>query len=134
MAMEFVEFVDNTPQVASLVADTADMRSREAAEMVREEWIRLITSGGRSGRLYNGHRASAPGEPPAARTSQLTSSIDLAGAEGPDGPDWGVGSPLDYALFLEIGTWKMAPRPSLEPAYRAVQQRILSDAFGREWL
>lgn len=38
-----------------------------------------------------------------------------------------VGSPLEYAQFVEYGTWKMAAQPFLEPALKEARKRILTE-------
>lgn len=58
------------------------------------------------------HKASAPGEAPATMLGDLRTSYKFIVKD-----DYAmVGSPLDYALSLEKGTSKMAPRPHLKPA------------------
>jgi phage gpG-like protein len=67
------------------------------------------------------HRASAPGEAPATDTGALVSSTyitkvnDLTAA---------IGSRLDYAFFLEFGTFRIEPRPSWVPAAEANAPRL----------
>lgn len=71
----------------------------------------------RYGRQY---QASAPGQPPATRLGDLRTSyrfqVKKNYAE--------VGSPLKYALALEKGTSRMAPRPHLKPALMQNRARI----------
>lgn len=71
------------------------------------------------------YKASAPGEAPASRTGDLRTSyiyrVRNNYAE--------VGTPLKYAIALEKGTRKMAPRPHLGRAYVVNRQRIM-DALG----
>lgn len=69
------------------------------------------STGGRA----SGHFASAPGEPPASDTGRLLSSIhhkilveNTVFAR--------IGSDVQYAIYLELGTRHMAPRPFLRPA------------------
>lgn len=82
-------------------------------EVVREV-RRLIGTGSRSGRIYTyrgrPHQASAPGEPPAKRSGRLlgSSSYVVRGSRQME-----VGESVEYALYLEEGTVKMAPRPHL---------------------
>lgn len=78
----------------------------------------------RDGKIYSnystggraaGHFASAPGEPPASDTGRLLNSIEhkilvenTVFAR--------VGSSVEYAIYLELGTRHMLPRPFLRPA------------------
>jgi HK97 gp10 family phage protein len=58
------------------------------------------------------HTASRPGDPPNTDTGALTKSVQVEVRQ--DGVY--VGSSLDYALYLEIGTSNMAERPWLVPS------------------
>ena len=69
------------------------------------------------GALYHGHRASAPGEAPAIDTGNLLNS----GYHKMTGPTEGeVGFGAEYAVYLEMGSVRMAPRPFLGPAVERV--------------
>jgi len=76
-----------------------------------------ILKGPKTGRIYQRgnvrHQASAPGEPPANDLGFLASSmrIDVTAKFAVD-----LSAVAPYAVFLEYGTRKMAPRPFLRPA------------------
>lgn len=74
-----------------------------------------------TGRTYGRrrHRASAPGQAPAVDTGRLRASI--ANELGRDGRGLfaRIGTNVDYAPHLELGTSKMAARPFLRPALAA---------------
>lgn len=55
------------------------------------------------------HVASAPGQPPAVDTGRLRASLDMVMMPGE--PRALIGTPVDYAPFLEFGTSRMKPRP-----------------------
>ena len=78
---------------------------------------RSIQSGPKTGRVYRRrtveHRASAPGQAPATDTGRLVSSIYFKRVGKYTAA---IGSPLDYAQYLEFGTMEMEPRPSWIPA------------------
>jgi len=92
----------------------------------------IIKTGKRSGRIYTfrgrAHQASAPGEAPANRTGRLAGSSSY---NVRDYTQMEVGETADYALFLEEGTVKMAPRPHL---VRAVTKETQSLRVGLESL
>ncbi len=89
---------------------------KAGAFLVQSTAQQSILAGGKSGRTYGkrGHRASAPGEPPANDTGTLVRGISVQ--VGSDDLSYDVNSLADYAGFLEFGTSKMAPRPYLQPA------------------
>jgi hypothetical protein len=68
------------------------------------------------------HRASAPGEAPATDTGALVSSIYN---ENRGKYSRAIGSRLDYAYYLEFGTFKMAKRPSWIPAVERAIPKML---------
>lgn len=87
-------------------------------ENVRNEAISLILNTRKSGRIYRRrgvfHQASAPGEPFASDTGRAVGSIQtrydfetLTGTIVATDPKF---------PYLEFGTQKMEPRPSLRPA------------------
>lgn len=78
----------------------------------------------RGGKIYSNfstggraapHTASAPGEPPASDTGFLMSSIRHVIAVD-ETVYASIGSDLEYALYLELGTRYMEPRPFMRPA------------------
>jgi phage gpG-like protein len=80
---------------------------------VANEVAGLIKTGSRTGRVYryNGrnHQSSRDGEAPANRNGRLANSYTAK----PSNMRVEVGSPLDYAAYLEQGTRNMGSRPHL---------------------
>jgi hypothetical protein len=68
------------------------------------------------------HRASAPGEAPATDTGALVSSIYN---ESRGKYSRAIGSRLNYAYYLEFGTFRMAKRPSWIPAVERAIPKML---------
>lgn len=99
----------------------------KGCEGVRNEAIRLIQSGPKTGRIYTrrgvSHQASAPGEPPASDTGRLVNSI--ATNYEPDKLMGIIQFGTEYAPFLEFGTQKMEPRPFARPALDSKSQEIV---------
>jgi HK97 gp10 family phage protein len=91
-----------------------------AAEQVAGKMRELIENSPASGAVYHGHRASAPGEPPASDTGALLASIRVE-QTGPLEATAMVGTP--YAAYLEYGTVKMAPRPYATPAIESIRAK-----------
>lgn len=117
--------------------------SRENLLAATVAWHEGIVSGQltgqRSGRSYRipgtkkRYTASKPGEAPASRTGVLRSSYRLQVVKRGGEPIGEVGSPEEYALYLEKGTENMAPRPHVEPAYQDKEAEI-KNALGRPWV
>lgn len=66
-------------------------------------------------------QSSAPYYPPAVQRGRLQKSIHI---ESPDKMTRKIGSRLEYALYLEVGTSKMIERPYLRPALYKVTGRV----------
>jgi hypothetical protein len=69
------------------------------------------------------HRASRPGEPPAAYTGRLRSSWEAGRPESMslgDRVGWRLGSSVEYARRLEFGGDPIEARPYLRPSIDAV--------------
>lgn len=93
-----------------------------------ERKLKQKVSGDRSGRIYadpapgvDAYQASSPGEPPAVRTGNLKASIEHRTTA--DGSVL-VGSGVEYAAALELGTERMAPRPWLRTTIRQNSDKI----------
>lgn len=101
--------------LARIAADAGEKGLRGAlgkAETILKEDI-LRRPG--SGKIYDKHQASAPGEPPAPDTNNLRSSTNADPSIREEGDDL-VGrivANAGYAEALEKGTERMAPRPFL---------------------
>ena len=84
-------------------------------------------TGSHSGRLYvragKIHQASAPGEPPAIDTSNLSNSIQVESTR----TGAIVYSTAEYAAYLEFGTSHMGARPFFAPAVEQEAPRFERD-------
>lgn len=99
-----------------------ESRCYRAANEMRNSAVELLR-GSRSGRMYGGHQASAPGEMPAARTSAFRLSWQPRTFFFGTSYISRIENPQGYADYLENGTpgGQMAPRPHHE--------RIQNDAL-----
>ncbi len=112
-----------------------DMRAEANREILRRpKGGRTYIVRGREGRPRR-HVAGAPGETHANLTGDLRRSISWK-VYGIDSMAFGYGvsttfrnSAPKYSAFVEFGTRKMAPRPSLENAINATQRNA-----ERHWL
>lgn len=112
------------PQLESQLRERAGLAVRKAAFDI-EAGAKQSMKGPKSGATYKrgskSHQASAPGEAPAIDTGNLVNSIqtDVQGLRAE------VGTAVEYALYLEYGTSKMAARPFLGPAAEAVRPSLI---------
>lgn len=102
----------------------------KAAMRVHRE-VASVLSGSRSGKLYRVpatgryYKASKAGEAPASRLGHLRSSYQyLVKGKGFNAIGY-VGSNLPYSHYLEYGTYKMAPRPHLQPAFKKAKPDVV---------
>ncbi len=123
--------VDVSGEAAQKLKDASFRMAREvdkailtAAIILEGEIKKKISRGGRSGSKYSrggkGAIRSAPGEPPKTDTGRLVGSIrhehSFLTAS--------VGTDVNYAGYLELGTSKMAPRPFLIPTLEENTEKI----------
>lgn len=139
MANAKFTFHDYSGEAIRALDDAQENRLLEAVTEWHAGVVEDMLTGTRSGREYRipgssrTYRASRPGEAPATVTGRLRSSFQFRVREDGGKKVGEVGSPLDYALYLEKGTKRMAPRPHLVPAYYKREDNIKS-ALQREWL
>lgn len=128
--MEFT-LIDNTDTVLRRF----DQESLARLTAAGQEWhkgVVKILRGSRSGRVYRvpgtqrTYTASRPGEAPASRLGDLRTSYKFIVKKS----EALIGTPLHYAVDLEHGTRKMAPRPHLQKAYHQNRERIVAHLRG----
>lgn len=100
---------------------------RAALETVRE--VKRLMRDPKHGVHWPGlpRRSSAPGEAPAIQSGRLIGAVDSAVFRGSTG-GWeavaGVRREVDYAVGLEFGTTRIAPRPAWRPAVGVALARM----------
>jgi len=143
-------YTSRIPEAKRLI-ERAQMMRMEAAVMLVHGQTQRTLSGPRTGRRYRipgtkaMYTASAPGEPPARRTGQLANAVETdvqrqgdkvtgkVGVRGGRRYQQGRGADIgDVAMFLELGTRHMAPRPWLRRSFEAVERQIRA-ILGGEW-
>lgn len=90
-----------------------------AVTFLRDEVKRSINVGNPTGR-----EPSAPGEPPRKVSTRLFQSIAKAVVRTPREVIGAYGSNVEYAIYLELGTKRMLPRPYLRPALHNNRKRV----------
>lgn len=111
----------NLPNLTRQVEKRARVLVHDTAAGISQH-IKLSMVEPKSGRHYKvsktgrDHVASAPGESPAIDTGLLANSIDYAMTGETSAV---VGSGAEYAIHLEFGTVRIAPRPFMQPAFES---------------
>lgn len=89
------------------------------------------TATGHFSRVHYAANRSLPGQPPHVDTGALISSMTYE--IDPENLQVLIGSPLEYALYLELGTRIMAPRPFLRRGLADNAVQIVQIATGGEY-
>lgn len=138
MATNFNWFGDRVlKEIAAGIESGLDRLCEEIAETARQSMVNTTHKGadnratfkrGRKAGQRKGRdkRPSADYHPPAVQVGTLKNSVQWAKL-GPRRRR--VGSALPYALYLELGTRKMQPRPWLRPAIMYHTGRDASEVF-----
>lgn len=124
---------NNTKSVVVQITQNSRKAATAAAYVWHSGIVETLT-GERSGREYKigrmtRYRASRAGEPPASRTGKLRTSYKVRVVSD---NEVDIGSPLDYAMFLEKGTSKIAPRPHVIVGYKK-KEREIEQALSKGW-
>lgn len=102
---------DHTPELFGKL-DLAVRRFVVKAAAYIEGQVKSSMAEPKSGHTYGTHRASAPGESPAIDSSNLIGSIQKIIEK--NGLMARIGTPVEYAAWLEDGTSRMEARPVWE--------------------
>lgn len=108
-----VKINDATPAVMKRLDDAVERFVKKAAAHI-EGRLKQKMAEPKSGKRYRRgrdryHTASAPGEPPAVDSGNLTGSIQQI---FPSTLEAKIGTAVEYALYLETGTDRgLSPRP-----------------------
>jgi len=97
----------------------------KVGRMLIQEYIRLIFDTPKTGRVYAGHKASAPGEAPASETGRLVNSFKLNIKPDLKTARAIVSNTADHARKLEFGTKRMLPRPFMRRGLANIKDEAL---------
>lgn len=119
------------PKVIEAVRQACVESVQKTTNDVRNEALRLITQGGKSGRWYRRrdrwHRASAPGEAPATDYGNLVRNIRATFED--DNLTGIVNSGAEYSKALEFGTRRMEPRPFMRVSLESQRKPFMDDVY-----
>lgn len=105
-----IEVKDRTPELMQKVEAAIGRFIRKGIAYLDGQ-LKSSMAEPKSGRSYGDHIASAPGESPAVHSGNLTNSIVEIFPSTLEGL---VGTPVEYAGYLEDGTDRMDARPLWE--------------------
>lgn len=109
--------LDNTQKLLKI---SMEKSLQACGEMLKQEMIKRIESGSKTGNMYGNHQASAPGQSPADDSGDLVRSLKVDVLKNGEMNIKGT----IYALYLENGTSKMQPRPFIQPSIKGVRRQI----------
>lgn len=92
-----------------------------------DQWLGTVASDIRDDIIVsiNYPGPSKPGDPPGYDTQTLMDTLDISRIQA---LVWAVFSPKDYAVYLELGTEKLAKRPFFTPVLEAWRQYKLQQS------
>ena len=110
-----IKVEDHTPERMNKLESVLGRFVVEGGRLLERKMKSAMLTG-KSGRRYKRgkdsiHIASAPGEAPADDSGNLLGSIDLQEISDLEAV---LGTPVEYGMFLETGTSRMAARPMWE--------------------
>lgn len=116
----------NVKEVLDSMAGDRLGKAVMAGGFVLETAVKIsMSAASHSGRVYDKHQASAPGETPAVDTGVLVNSINTQLESSNATEAWAqVGTGVEYAEWLEFGTSRMAARPYMRHAFDNNADRI----------
>jgi len=108
MAEIEVKVVDRTPELMQKLDAAIGRFVVKGSEHINRE-VRASMAEAKTGTMYGTHQASAPGESPAVDSGNYIGSIVII---YPSTFEALIGTPVEYALYLEEGTRPPATRAS----------------------
>lgn len=109
------------PQIQASIRPSLSAVVRRTAHDIEGE-VKKEMRGSKSGRQYGTHQASAPGQAPAVDTGLLINSIQVVNVSDLTST---VGTNVEYAMGLEFGTTRVAPRPVWIPVTEKMRKTFV---------
>ncbi len=116
------DFQSAVNEVIQSVKSQLGDRCQRSSQALKTASISVLSQPG-GGRVYGGHTASAPGQPPAPETGAFRGSWSASSQIGGDVFISRLESGSFLAPMLEGGTSKMAPRPH----HKRIQEKALPE-------
>lgn len=110
-----------TAALESFAINEAEYRALISGPVVKDLIRRAIRVEAQAKLNASQPAPSVPGSGPAVRTGLLRSSITWRPGLDAQSPYVDVGTAVEYAAFVEIGTSRMGARPYLRPALEAAR-------------
>lgn len=112
-------------ELDNLVRESTLREALRAAATFVEGQVKVSMTEPKTGAIYvrqgRAHQASAPGQAPAIDFGFLANSIQVGEVTAREAT---VVAGAEYALYLEMGTRFMSPRPFMRPALEGNRERI----------
>jgi HK97 gp10 family phage protein len=119
------------PNITKMLPEKFEQALLKSAITVSNE-VKITLAGQRHGKMYRVpgtrrfYRASSPAEAPAVRLGHLRNSYQYKVKGSGFTARAYVGSPLDYAHYLEYGTAHMRPRRHLSVAFKKAKPKVMT--------
>ena len=117
-------FKSKLKRIDGAVNRGAKMEMGKLIAEMHEEVVTTISRGGRSGRVYGNHQASAPGEAPKTDTGELVASMRPSVLSTKRHIEGTISADAKHAAPLEFKPASRGGRPFMRPLYKRWRRRI----------
>lgn len=121
-----IEIKENPPELFDKLEAAVSRFVKATADEIAEK-ARSLMRGPKSGRIYRGHRASAPGEAPASFSGRYMAGIAVVTENALETK---VGASVPYAPLLEYGLDRPMWGPVLKEILPTLDTRLAAEISG----